>query len=237
MPANRPEASFEIAGVNALLVRLGDELQTPMPAYFKAVCERLLCDYSSIVTQVVPAYTTLLVQYDARNCRMYDLQLLIEKILEEIPYQQPDAVTRLVEVPVCYGGEFGPDLDAVACRCELTSDEVIRIHRDTEYQVYAQGFAPGFTYLGQLDERIRVPRLETPRKKVPAGSLAIAEQQTAVYPGPSPGGWNLIGYSDFVWFDVGQDPMSPLSVGDRVQFIEVSEADMKARIKQGGSHE
>jgi KipI family sensor histidine kinase inhibitor len=232
MPAKRPDASFELAGVSALLVRLGDELQTPMPAYFKAVCERLLCEYSSIVTQVVPAYTTLLVHYDARYCRMYDLQLLIEKVLTDIPYEQPDAVTRTIEVPVCYGGEFGPDLNAVARHCQLSSDEVIRIHRDSTYQVYAQGFAPGFTYLGQLDERIRVPRLDTPRQRVPAGSVAIAEQQTAVYPRVSPGGWNLIGYSDFVWFDAAQDPMSPVSVGDRVQFVEISEADMKARLQQ-----
>lgn len=232
MPANRPDASFELAGVNAVLVRLGDELQTPMPAYFKAVCERLLCEYSTIVTQVIPAYTTLLVHYDARYCRMYDLQLLIEKVLAEIPYEQPDAVTRRIEVPVCYGGEFGPDLDAVARQCGLSCDEVVRIHLETEYQVYAQGFAPGFTYLGQLDERIRVPRLDTPRQQVPAGSVAIAEQQTAVYPRVSPGGWNLIGYSDFVWFDAQQDPMSPVSVGDRIQFVEVSENDMKSRIQQ-----
>ncbi|MBT6028405.1 MAG: carboxyltransferase domain-containing protein, partial [Porticoccaceae bacterium] len=119
----------------------------------------------------------------------------------------------------------GPDLAALAENAGLTTDQVIDIHQSTEYRVYAIGFAPGFAYLGEVDERIAASRLATPRLKVPRGAVAIADRQTAVYPAESPGGWNLIGLCPTPMFDAKADPIMPVSTGDRVSFKAISKQD------------
>ena len=124
----------------------------------------------------------------------------------------------LVILPVYYSAESGPDLQGLADGAGLSVDEVIAIHQQTEYRVYAIGFAPGFAYLGEVDERIAASRLATPRQKVPRGSVAIADRQTAVYPAQSPGGWNLIGLCPQRMFDPNLTPSMPVQVGDRVRF-------------------
>lgn len=228
MSSTRPQVSFEIAGVNALLVRFGEQLDPQLPAYLSALRHYLLQQHPQIIEQVVPAYTSFLVAYDPRQCRMYDLQLLIERALDEVAYTTvANKSANLVEIPVIYGGEYGPDLDDVAQACKLSTDEVIRLHSETTYQVYAQGFAPGFSYLGQLPEALRIPRRDTPRQTVAAGSVAIAEQQTAVYPNDSPGGWHVIGYSPIQWFNPHAAQMTPVEVGDQVRFIAMDEKQLR----------
>jgi KipI family sensor histidine kinase inhibitor len=123
---------------------------------------------------------------------------------------------------VYYAAEVGEDLEPLAARAGLSTDEVIALHCGTDYRVYAIGFAPGFAYLGQVDERIAAPRLATPRLKVPRGAVAIADRQTAVYPAVSPGGWNLIGRCPVRMFDPNAEPIMPVAVGDRVRFESVS---------------
>jgi inhibitor of KinA len=125
---------------------------------------------------------------------------------------------RIVEIPVCYGGAFGPDLDDVAERHGLGSDDVVAIHTSGEYLVYMVGFMPGFAYLGGLDERIATPRRRSPRTAVPAGTVGIGGQQTGVYPLVSPGGWNLIGRTPLRIFDPARDEPTLLATGDRVRF-------------------
>jgi KipI family sensor histidine kinase inhibitor len=125
-------------------------------------------------------------------------------------------------LPVYYAGEVGEDLESLAQHAGLSTAEVIDLHSSTEYRVYAIGFAPGFAYLGQVDERIAAPRLTTPRLKVPRGAVAIADRQTAVYPAVSPGGWNLIGRCPVRMFDPDAEPTMPVTVGDRVRFEPVS---------------
>jgi KipI family sensor histidine kinase inhibitor len=129
---------------------------------------------------------------------------------------------RVVEVPVCYGGEFGPDLEEVAATCGLAVAEAIALHGASPHVVYMLGFAPGFPYIGGLDPRLAVPRRATPRAKVPAGSVAIARDQTSIYPNESPGGWNLIGRTPVALFDMNADPPCLLQPGDRVRFVAVS---------------
>ncbi|RUO31506.1 allophanate hydrolase [Aliidiomarina sedimenti] len=232
MSFKRPDATFELAGVNAILVRFGNQLNSALPAYLSALRDHLLTRHPSIISQVVPAYTTILVEYDPRQCRMYDLQLLLERELEMVAFENTAQCGKLVELPVVYGGEHGPDLTAVADACGLSEQAVIELHSGQDYQVYAQGFAPGFSYLAELPEQLRLPRLSTPRQKVAAGSVAIAEQQTAVYPYESPGGWHILGYTPITWFDPQASPMTPVEVGDRVRFKAVTVQQLDAWVKE-----
>jgi KipI family sensor histidine kinase inhibitor len=135
------------------------------------------------------------------------------------PDAAEQAAGRLVEIPTVYDGE---DLAAVAERVGLSPSAVVDLHASTEYEVFMLGFAPGFAYLGVVPEEIAVPRLSSPRARVPAGSVAIAERQTAVYPSATPGGWNLIGRTDVVMWDVNRTPPSLLAPGDRVRFIPIA---------------
>jgi KipI family sensor histidine kinase inhibitor len=125
---------------------------------------------------------------------------------------------QLVTLPVYYSEESGPDLNVVAKLRNISIEDVIEIHQQQEYRVYAIGFAPGFAYLGEVDERIAAPRLSTPRQKVPRGAVAIADRQTAVYPAQSPGGWNLIGLCPTRMFNPELQPSMPVQVGDRIRF-------------------
>ena len=132
---------------------------------------------------------------------------------------------RLVTLPVWYGPEAGPDLMAFAETNGLSPDEVVQRHHAREYRVYAIGFAPGFAYLGEVDEAIARPRLATPRQHVPTGSVGIADRQTAVYPAESPGGWNLIGRCPVRIFDPQAAAPMPMGVGDRIQFEPISRSE------------
>ena len=220
---------FEVAGVNALLIRFSNQLDDHLPGFLSDFREYLLSTYGNVIATAIPAYTTMMVTYDPRQCRMYDLQQLLERALHEMysgALQRAPGTAKVVEVPVIYGGDYGPDLAAVAEQAQLSPADVIALHSTTLYRVYALGFAPGFSYLGTLPEAIRLPRRPTPRPKVPAGSVAIAEQQTAVYPNESPGGWHIIGYSPMRWFDCLNDPMTPLQVGDQVRFVSIQPDDV-----------
>jgi KipI family sensor histidine kinase inhibitor len=135
---------------------------------------------------------------------------------------------RLLEIPVCYGGEFGPDLEKVATAHGLRADRVIELHSSRTYHAYFLGFAPGFAYLGDLPDSLATPRLATPRKKVPVGSVGIAGKQTAVYPFATPGGWNLLGRTPLRMFQVGRDPMGLLDVGDEVRFRPITRQKFSA---------
>lgn len=140
---------------------------------------------------------------------------------------------RVVRIPVCYGGEFGPDLDEVA-RCHgLTADEVIRLHTCHEYKVYMLGFAPGFAYLGGLPDRLHTPRLRVPRTQIPAGSVGIGGEQTGVYPLSTPGGWNLIGRTPIDLFRPWETSPTVLQAGDLVRFDSISAREFE-RWPKGG---
>lgn len=222
MSVQHRDVEFEVAGVNGLLMRFTNQLDERLPSFLSAFREYLLSTYGGVIEQVVPAYTTMMIAYDPRQCRMYDLQQLLVRALQEINTKaqlMPPRESAIVKVPAIYGGQYGPDLELVAAQAQLTPEQVIKLHSETIYHVYALGFAPGFSYLGSLPEAIRLPRRSTPRQQIPAGSVAIAEQQTAVYPNDSPGGWHIIGFSPLQWFDCRQNPMTPLQVGDQVQFV------------------
>lgn len=220
---------------DSLLITLGNEIDPNLTPHIAALCTLIEECREGWLVDLVPSYTTLLVVYDPlridfRGARSR-LSSLVEKL--ERQWQQRASVNRsgtLHRIPVYYSAESGPDLEALASTKGLSVAEVIRRHTATEYQVYAVGFLPGFGFLGSVDETIAAPRLDTPRGQVPAGSVGIANRQTAIYPKASPGGWRLIGRSPTRMFDPGQ--LSLLKVGDRVQFHAISRSEF---LDLGGS--
>lgn len=171
------------------------------------------------VLNLHPAYCSLLITFDAKVWTHGDLERVLRQYLERMedaPYSEP----RLVEIGVCYGGEFGPDLDEVAALQGITPGQVIELHSAAEYVVYFLGFVPGFAYLGELPEALATPRLQVPRRSVPPGSVGIAGRQTGVYPLPTPGGWRLVGRTPAVMFQ--RENGSLLRIGDHVRFVPIS---------------
>ena len=166
---------------------------------------------------LIPSYRSLLIQYDPGLCSYEALLNLIEGRLASFVEIQ-DREFRLLEIPVCYGVEFGPDLEEVAACHGLTTEEVVRLHATPVYQVYLIGFTPGFPFLGGLDPRLFTPRKKTPRKCVPAGSVGLADQQTGIYSLDSPGGWQLIGRTPVKLFDLNREDPFFLKPGDQVRF-------------------
>jgi inhibitor of KinA len=173
------------------------------------------------VRNLHPGYCSLLVKFDALRMRHEEVEAMLREYLERLEeVDLPDA--RLVEIPVCYGGEFGPDFSEVAALHGMTAGQAMELHASVEYLVYFLGFVPGFAYLGELPEALVTPRLATPRRKVPAGSVGIAGNQTGVYPFATPGGWRLLGRTPVKMFQADREELSLLSIGDRVRFVPIS---------------
>ncbi|HLY17463.1 MAG TPA: 5-oxoprolinase subunit PxpB [Bryobacteraceae bacterium] len=180
-----------------------------------------LLRYTPGVTNVHPAYASVLIDFDPLAIGRLQLRQAAGELharAHAAPLDQP----RTVEIPVIYGGEHGPDLEDVAAFTGLSPDDVVELHSNTDYLVYFLGFSPGFPYLGGLPESIAVPRLETPRRKVPAGSVAIGGKQTGVYPVASPGGWRIIGSTPLQLFQPDADPPTLLRMGDLVRFVPIA---------------
>jgi inhibitor of KinA len=149
-----------------------------------------------------------------------DYSSLVSQLTSALEQQiaEPEVAGRLVEIPVCYGGEHGPDLSAVAGFARVTESEVVALHTAATYQVFMLGFVPGFAYLGSVDRRIAAPRRTEPRVRVPAGSVGVAGEQTGIYPSETPGGWQLIGRTPLRPFDISREDPFLLRAGDRVRF-------------------
>ena len=169
------------------------------------------------VRDIVPGMRELVVHVDPLRCDVSLVDVALRTTSDDVEPER--ASPGIVDVPVRYGGAFGPDLDDVARACGLTPDEVCRRHLATEYVVCFVGFLPGFPYLGLLDPQLRLPRRATPRPRVPAGSVAIAGEYSGIYPCDSPGGWHIIGNTDVTMFDVDATPPARLAAGTRVRFV------------------
>ena len=208
--------SITALGDSAITVAFGEGISDELSALVVAQSRRVASAGIIGVTDVVPSYAVMSVYYDPLTIAFADLRdRIMSLVAEPLDREAHDDESRLHVMSVRYDGE---DLDEVARRTHLTTDEVIRIHGDREYRVYVIGFVPGFAYLGALDERLVLPRRDAPRKRVPAGSVAIAERQTGIYPSSTPGGWHLIGTTGTKLFDATRDRPALLEVGDRVRF-------------------
>ncbi|HKQ26731.1 MAG TPA: 5-oxoprolinase subunit PxpB [Burkholderiales bacterium] len=216
-------------GDRALVIEFGDRPDPELSARIAAAAQHMRASPPPGVLDVVPASTTLALHYDPVliGVGTTPYEALIQKI-EMWLHEQAEAKLpqgRLVEIPVCYGGSFGEDLDEVARQHGLTPEEVATIHAGKEYHVYMLGFVPGFAYLGDLDPRIATSRRDAPRPRVPAGTVAIGGAQTGVYPLETPGGWQLIGRTPLQMFTPDSEPPCLLRAGDRVRFVAISRAD------------
>ncbi|MCB1855731.1 MAG: 5-oxoprolinase subunit PxpB [Halieaceae bacterium] len=211
------------AGENALMLYLGDNASPAVAARVQAACKAVETALGDHLVDLVPSYASVLILYDPLLTDHLSVGHRVRRAVANLA-DVSDSQGRLVVLPVYYAPEAGADLEMLAQRAGLTPEQLIDLHAGTEYRVYAIGFAPGFAYLGQVDERIAAARLATPRLRVPRGAVAIADRQTAVYPAVSPGGWNLIGRCPTRMFDPTATPAMPVAVGDRVQFEPVDRA-------------
>ena len=213
-------------GDSALILEIGSQIDEPTHQRVQAALALLEKASLPGVVELVPAYTTVTVFYDPLVAVEAGAPVeglagwLGEKITECVGNPRPGwgGLKRRVEIPVCYGGEFGPDLAEVAQRTGLSAEEVVRLHQGAEYLVYMLGFSPGFAYMGGLPKELMLPRKSVPRTSVPAGSVGIANNQSCIYPQATPGGWNLIGRTPLSLFDPLRDPPVRLRAGDRVRF-------------------
>lgn len=213
--------AVEPLGDSALLVRLGSTIGAAAHRRVQAAHARLRRERIPGVADLVPAFTTLTLHFDPGRIDAGELERRVARALERLD-EEPLSPGVLHEVPVRYGGEDGPDLSLVAAHAGLSEAEVVRRHVAVEYVVHMIGFAPGFPYLAGLDPRLACPRRESPRARVPAGSVGIGGSQTGIYPSATPGGWQLIGRTSLVLFDPHADPPGLLAPGDRVRFVELA---------------
>ena len=203
-----------------MVVRLGRQINAEARERVRRLLWLLQAEPIAAVRSLHPAYCSVLVSFDPARATHAEVGRALEGYLERL-----DTVRlpppRVVEIPVCYGGEHGPDLEELAAHCGLAPSGVVELHASGDYTVDFLGFAPGFAYLSGLSPRLATPRLAVPRRRVPAGSVGIAGEQTGVYPFSTPGGWRLIGRTPLKLFDAGREPMSLLEIGDRVRFAAV----------------
>ena len=184
------------------------------------------------VTDLVVGYRSVMAYFDPLDPRAGDLESRLHSIATS-PSDGVGATVARVEVPVCYGGDFGPDLGEVAAFGKCTPEEVIAIHLSREYRVFVVGFVPGFAYMAAVDPRIAVPRRSSPRLKVPAGSVAVAAGQTGVYPAETPGGWSLIGRCPIRPYDPDRAEPFLFRPGDRVRFRRIDPDEYRATTQWG----
>jgi len=221
IPSKASTLRVEPLGDQALLVLLGDRIDPGVNDQVHQLAALLRAGALPGVSDLVPAYATLAVHYDPATWSAASLGAELDRIWQGAATAAPPA-PRQVEIPVCYGLEFGPDLAEVAVHCGLSEAEIVARHAGAEYRVYMLGFAPGFAYLGGLDPAIAAPRRQTPRLKVPAGSVGIAGMQTGIYPLETPGGWQIIGRSPQRLFRPGLEEPCLLKPGDRLRFVPIS---------------
>ncbi len=208
------------------MVRLFDTIDEDNMPWILAADSALREALGDTLIDLVPSYTTLLVHYDCRQLSHGEARARIERSLEGLtPADTSEGQCH--DVPVWYHESVGPELPRLAKRIGITTDELIARHCAHDYHVFALGFAPGYAFMGLVEEALATPRLKTPRQKVAAGSVGIADRQTAIYPLRSPGGWNILGRSPVVLFDRtrGESLMRP---GDRVRFTAISRHEFEA---------
>jgi len=222
-------------GDRAIFVEFGDAIHPELNRRVRHLMLAIAREKIPGVIETVPTYRSLLVYFEPLEISARKLKDTLRRLAQsagEIELAKP----RLIEIPTAYGGEYGPDLEFVAAHNNLTPQEVIQLHTSANYLIYMIGFMPGFPYLGGMSPKIAAPRLETPRTKIPAGSVGIAGTQTGIYPMESPGGWRLIGRTPLKLFDPSREPPALFQAGDYLTFTSITPEEfnrIKEAVEQG----
>jgi inhibitor of KinA len=220
------QARIRLSGDRAILVEYGDGIDPVVNEKVRAMTALLKKSLTAGVEAVVPAYRSLSILYDPLATTPAGLSEILQAL--EADFRAAEiAKPKVVPIPVCYGGEFGPDIGVVTEHTGLREDEIVAIHASIDYPIYMIGFTPGFCYLGGLDHRLQTPRRKTPRTNLPAGSVGVAESQTGVYPVDSPGGWQIIGRTPLRLFAPARENPFLYEAGDRIRFVPVAEAEFR----------
>ncbi|QBM15955.1 kinase A inhibitor [Marinobacter sp. JH2] len=219
----------QVTGIDTLTLYFGDRIDIALIEKIRIAADALSNKLGLRLVDLVPSYTSLLLRYDLLIDDYSSLLIDIAAVLNNLPDHPAEGENAgAIDIPVFYHPSVGPDLEAIAARAGLSIEQVIQRHSRQIYHVFAIGFAPGFAYLGEVPQDLETPRLATPRAKVPAGSLGIADRQTAIYPLASPGGWNLIGRTPLTLFDVHREQPSLLRAGQQVRFRAITRDEFLA---------
>ncbi|UIP29043.1 5-oxoprolinase subunit PxpB [Photobacterium sp. TLY01] len=219
---------FDSVSETGLMVHLADEIDVSLTPLIGRLVSQLQADFPHQLIEIVPSYTSILIHFHPDKVTE---RLLRERIsLCHSQWQDKPVATvgQVIELPVFYHPDVGPDLLPLAEAKGLSVDQVIALHSEQTYTVCAIGFAPGFAFLASVDEAIAMPRHAEPRLSLAPGSVGIADRQTAVYPAQSPGGWQIIGNCPKPLFNPEQEPMTPYHVGDQVRFQPVDRSTFKS---------
>jgi len=223
------DINIQIAGENALIVYFSQNKNNDTATRVLQAQQHIQGHLSDIIIDLVASYSSILVVFNMLKTNHHQLRSQLRVTLLNTPKHNVNVdENKVVQLPVYYSTESGPELSLIARQSQLSVEQVIEIHQQQQYRVYAIGFAPGFAYLGDISDKIATPRLATPRMKVPKGAVAIADKQTAVYPSDSPGGWNIIGLCPIEMFDINVQPSMPVQVGDKVEFHAISKQEFLA---------
>lgn len=229
------EIKILTAGDSSLLIEFGQEISPEINRKITATVQLMKKQQIEGVVDIIPAFCSLLINYNPRVISYDELKSRMQGLVK-VDAKAEQGKKRVFEIPVCYGGKYGPDLNAIAEHAGLTPEEVIEIHSSRDYLIYMLGFLPGFTYLGGLDERIHTPRLANPRVKISAGSVGIGGSQTGIYPLDSPGGWQLMGMTPVKTYDPERETPILVEAGDYIRFVPVTEEEflrIKTLVEQG----
>lgn len=223
---------IEIFSENSIVI-LFEQILSPENLQTVLAYQRLILNnFSTEIIDTVAAYASLHITFNTLKLNVFEFKKQLQQyLIEDLQIKETEFESQIHTIPAYYGDEIGLDLQTIAQQKNLSIDEIIGTHSSITYDVYALGFLPGFAYLGNVDERIALPRLKTPRRKVNKGSIAIANQQTAIYPQDSPGGWRIIGNTPITLFDIRQEKNAKFSVGGKVKFKPISKKEF---IRLGG---
>lgn len=219
---------FKQLSFNSFIIYFENKISKEVSQKVINTYEAILSENFDFIVDIIPSYSSIVITYDIFKI---DFETLKHKILSLNYEQKNSSKSEIIQVDVYYGFEVALDLQDMAKKLSLSTKEIIKIHSSKVYDIFAIGFLPAFAYMGNVSQSIQMPRLESPRKSVPKGSVGIADTQTAIYPQNSPGGWNIIGRTAFECFDKSLDTLSPFKVGTKVKFNPITKEQF---LNQGG---
>lgn len=223
-------------GDSSLLIVFGNEISPKLNGKVSAMVQLLRSQHIKGMVGLIPSYCAILINYNPHIISYREMYDRIEKLLEVGESTIEAMPKKIFEIPVCYGGEYGPDIENISNHAGLSIEEVIRIHSSRDYLIYMIGFLPGFCYLGGLDERIHTPRLTNPRIRIREGSVGIGGSSTGIYPMESPGGWQLMGLTPIKTYDPNRETPILLEAGNYIRFVPIGEEEflkIKALVDAG----